>query len=333
MPGSTVAIVSLGGTITMTEAQDSVGLKPSLSAEELVKSVPALSQVSNIVTRTLSTLPGASLDPITLLDVLSWSTDAINAGATGVVMIQGTDTIEETSYLLDLFWNHDEPLVVTGAMRAPQQLGADGPANLHAAVLTALDPRSRGRGVLVVLNDTVHAASRVKKTDAIALNAFQSEPFGPLARLYEGRIAFENTVHTRSPLPIPAPKGAQPNVFIWHTFLGDDGSILSSLDESSYDGLVIAAFGAGHVSSGLAETVSEIVKQKPVIFTSRAEKSMVLNSTYAFVGSERDLISRGAYPGGSLSAIKARLLLWALLSLDTPRHALLSNIMMRGDLP
>jgi L-asparaginase len=175
----TVAVASLGGTITMISTSGR-GVRPALSGEELIAAVPALAEFADIRATTLETLPGASLTFKSVLRALNWARAQVVAGAAGAVIIQGTDTIEETSYLLDLYWEAPEPLVVTGAMRSPQTPGADGPANLIASVRVAGDNTSRDRGVLVVLNDQIHAARRVRKTWASGPSAFESRSFGPL---------------------------------------------------------------------------------------------------------------------------------------------------------
>jgi L-asparaginase len=122
-------------------------------------------------------LPGASLDFATLTDLAAAVSEAVEQGAAGTVVTQGTDTIEETSFLLDLYHRHDAPLVVTGAMRNPAMAGADGPANLLAAVVTAADSSARGRGVLVVLNDEIHAARRVRKTNTTSVGTLSYPRF------------------------------------------------------------------------------------------------------------------------------------------------------------
>jgi len=132
-------------------------------------------------------LPSASLSFDHLLECLRWAEAKVDAGAVGVVLTQGTDTLEETAFFLDLYWDRPQPLILTGAMRTPAAVSADGPGNLLAAVQTAIAPGSRGRGVLVVMNDTIHAARWVSKADALSLHAFVSPDGGAAGRLVEGR--------------------------------------------------------------------------------------------------------------------------------------------------
>ena len=131
-----VAVASLGGTATMTsETGNSAGVTPTLGVEELLAAVPGLSDAARLQAKTLAGLPGASLGFADVLEALQWAGTAVEAGADGVVLVQGTDTLEETAYLLDLHWGRPEPIVVTGAMRAPQPAGPHGPAHLPAPVL------------------------------------------------------------------------------------------------------------------------------------------------------------------------------------------------------
>lgn len=329
MRTSLVAVASLGGTITMTAKAGSDGVVPSLSAGELLASLPGLPPSIDVRTATLCTKPGASLEFADIADALAWSRAAVDEGAAGVVLIQGTDTVEETSYLLDLHWERAEPLVVTGAMRPPQHPGADGPANLVGALLAAAAPESRDQGVLVVLNDEVHAASRVRKRDATSLGAFGSAPFGPLARIHEGSVVYGNRLLRARPLPGPLPVNP-PKVALVEACLGDAGELLGLAGEADFDGIVLSAFGAGHVSGSMAAMVSKVVARMPVVFASRTGAASVLADTYGFVGSERDLLERQAVSAGWVDARKARILLGCLLAAGEPVDAIRTEFARRN---
>lgn len=314
----TVAIASLGGTITMTSA-DGRGVAPSLSAEDLLASVPELGSAAALTTETIRTVPGASLSLIDILAALQWARDAVAGGASGVVMIQGTDTIEETAYLLDLYWGEQAPLIVTGAMRPPQLASADGPANLLASVRVACSEQACGRGVLVVLNDEIHAASRVRKMRASGLDAFESPSFGPLGYVDEGRPVFGNAF-ARAALDLPLLARA-PRVALLETALGDDGELLDLAVGAAFDGVVLSGFGVGHVSSAVAAAVERAAASIPVVLASRTGSGSTYRHSYGFVGSESDLITRGAMTAGWLDARKSRILLACLIAggADGPR--------------
>jgi L-asparaginase len=328
-----VAVASLGGTITMTPASGGGAVTPSLQAADLVAAVPGLDDVAELSVATLRTDPGAWLTPTDVVAVAEWARGQVtDAGADGVVVVQGTDTIEETAYLLDLYWDRPEPLVVSGAMRAPSAAGADGPANLLAATVVAASPDARDRGALVVPNDEVHAAARVRKTDTVALHAFGSGPFGPVGRVHERTVTFAGGPARWPSLPLPV-SGRVPRVALLETHLGDRGDLLRLVARDGYDGVVLAGFGAGHVSAAMAEVVSDVVPRCPVVLASRTGAGPVLTGTYGFVGSEQDLLARGVLPAGWLDARKARLLLWALLAAGEDPEAVRATVTARGRAP
>lgn len=328
-----IALGGLGGTISMVSAAPETRVLPRLRADELVAGVPGLAERAEVRAHTLATLPGASLVEADLLRALVWSQEQVAAGADGVVLVQGTDTLEETSYLLDLWWPHPQPLVVTGAMRPPAAAGADGPANLLAAVTTAGFPGARGRGVLVVLDDTVHAAARVAKRDSLATGAFTSPGFGPVARLVEGvpHFAADPVRHPALPVPFGLDVDA-PRVALLTTHLGDDGHLLRLVAQDGYGGIVIAGYGVGHVSAGLAEVVEEVTARLPVVLATRTGSGPTAAGTYGFPGSETDLLRRGALGAGWLSPVKARVLLSVLLRLGYEPTPMADEIAARGAL-
>jgi L-asparaginase len=308
-----VAVGSLGGTISMTPSDVAGGVVPTLDATQLARSVPGLSEVATIRTASIRQLPSASLRYDDLMEALAWAERQIAEGASGVVLTQGTDTLEETAFLLDLFWTSPAPLVITGAMRAPQAAGADGPANLLAAVRTASHPESVGRGVLVVMNDTVHYARWVSKGDALAVQAFVSLDGGVAARLVEGQPTYFHAPGGRAQ-PLARPVRPWPKVALLTAVLGDDGELAEMAVQAGYEAVVIAAQGAGHVSFAFAERVGALARQVPVIVASRAAGGSTASSTYGYVGAEIDLVKRGARMSGWLSALKSRLLVTALLA-------------------
>ena len=330
MNGKRVAIASLGGTITMTPVSAGAEVAPSLTAAELLSSVPGLAGTVEVTARTIATIPGASLSVADVLEALSWARAAVDDGASGAVIIQGTDTIEESAYLMDLYWDRAAPLVVTGAMRAARMAGADGPANILAATQVACSPASRHRGVLVVLNDEIHAAVTVRKTRSSGLNAFSSPSFGPLGYVEESVAVYGRSMRRVAPLPVP-PGAAHPRVALIETHLDDDGALLDLVAASDYRGIVIAALGVGHASEKVASAVSRaIVGSKLVVLASRTGAGTTFSSTYGFIGSESDLLRRGAIAAGWLDARKARLLLACLLMASSTVDDIKSEFRRRG---
>jgi L-asparaginase len=294
-------VVGLGGTIAMAGGD---GVRPSLTAQQLVEAVPQLSGAS-LTVRTLRNLPGASL---TLADLTALTRLVEAEGRAGAVVTQGTDTIEETAYALELLHRGPQPLVVTGAMRNPTLAGADGPANILAAVRVADSPQARGLGCVVVMADEIHAATRVRKTHTSSVAAFASPGGGPVGYVSEGRVHIVHRPVARFTVP-PLPEGGPvPRVAVCTATLGDDGSFLEVLAARA-DGLVVAGFGVGHVPESWPPVLGAIAERIPVVLASRAGAGYVATSTYGFAGSESDQIRRGAIPAGALDPYKARLLL------------------------
>jgi L-asparaginase len=307
-----VLLIGLGGTITMT-TQEGGGVAPALSADDLVAAVPGLADLGvDVETLDFRRLPGAALGFDDLHAVWAVIRQRLATGVDGVVVVQGTDTIEETAYLLDLYHAGPEPIVVTGAMRNPTMAGADGPANLLAAVQTAAAPAARDLGCLVVFADEVHAARRVRKTHSTAPSTFQSPNGGPLGYLVEGRLRLVNLVTRRTVVPAPTDE-RRPRIALLTVSLGDDGVLLDGL-AARVDGAVVAGFGVGHVPQPLVPALQDLAGQVPVVLASRTGAGAVLTGTYGYPGSERDLIGRGLIAAGLLDPLKARILLYALLA-------------------
>ena len=307
-----VLVISTGGTITMTRRMGA-GITPTLSGEDLVCAAPELARIADLEVVSFSTKPGASLTLEELIEITGLIDSRGSEHFSGAIVVQGTDTIEETAFVLDLLVNSERPVVVTGAMRCAAAPGADGPANLLAAVTVASDPTAAGLGTLVVLNDEVHAARYVQKTHTAMPSAFSSPGFAPLGRMIEGRLHLYATLPRLPLLPLPKNVSEFPIALI-KIALGDDGRLLSALPGLGYRGVVIEAMGAGHLPARLAETISTLVQQLPVVLSTRVMSGPVFTETYGFAGSEMDLIERGAIPGGCLTGLKACTLLRLLVA-------------------
>lgn len=315
-----VHIMVLGGTITMAP-QETKGIAPSISGEALVTAVPALAEVADITVATPFLLPGASLSFAQMRQVDGLVDEAISQGADGVVVVQGTDTIDETSFLLDLTHRHAAPVIVTGAMRGAVAAGADGHANLLAAVITAASPEAQNLGALVVLNDEIHAARFAAKLHTALPSAFGAPGFGPLGHVVEGRVRLAlRPARIDIGLSAPMPPAAQ--VAVISTGLGDDGRLIAAAASSGFQGLVIEGMGAGHLPATLVPACAEVARTMPVILASRVAGGPIFTGTYGFPGSEIDLLGRGLIGAGYLSAHKARLLLALLLGADRPRQVI-----------
>ncbi|KJH83888.1 asparaginase [Pseudomonas fluorescens] len=309
-----LAIASLGGTVSMQARAVGEGVVPTVSGATLLASIPELRTQAHVTVETLGMLPSASLDFAFLLSVLCWANYQVEQGAVGVVITQGTDTLEESATFFDLLWEHDEPLVLTGAMRSATQAGADGPGNLLDACRVGLAQDSRRRGVQVVMNGQIHSAQAVRKTDSMALQAFSSPIVGPTGLLREGSVYYLRSRSQRHVLPVPHQTAQK--VALLQASLSADTLLLDNILTLGYDGLVIASFGAGHLSETWTASIDAIAKKIPVIIATRCGSGSTASSTYGFKGGEMDLVRRGALMAGFVCPRKARILLWLLLGCE-----------------
>lgn len=306
-PAARVDVLSLGGTIAMTRAGDD-GVVPHLTASDLVETVPGLAGIAEVRATSVRQVPGASLDFPDLVETARVARACVAAGSTGIVVTQGTDSLEESAYALDLLWDLPEPLVVTGAMRHPEAAGPDGPGNLWSAAAVAASPAARSRGCLVAFADEIHHASLVAKVHSIRAAGFASPGWGPIGLVSEGSARFLAPAPPRAAALVPG-EGSPPRVALVPAVLGDDGSALRAAVAAGADGIVLAAMGAGHVPERMLPALEEAVARCPVAAASRTGAGPLLRDTYAFPGSERDLRRLGVLDAGGLSPLKARVLL------------------------
>lgn len=313
-----IAIGSMGGTIAMAPQSAGEGLSPALGAAELIAAVPQLEELGEISTGAICNVGSPSVGFDDALAAHAWATGQVAGGADGVVITHGTDTLEETAYLLDLLWEHEAPLVLTGAMRAPDDPGADGPANLLAAALVATSRAARGLGALLVMNDEVFLAGRVRKTHSFAVDAFVA-PWGTaVGRVIEGALEIDWLPAADRAGALARPE-CPARVAILEAGIGDDGVAFGAV-AGAVDGLVIAGVGAGHVSATAADVLDEVLTRIPVVMTTRTGGGRTGRITYGYPGAEIDLIRRGVVMAGHLTAAQARLLLWVLLGQGADRE-------------
>ncbi|HTO81270.1 MAG TPA: asparaginase [Methylomirabilota bacterium] len=320
-------LLALGGTIATQRGER--GMKMGLGADDLLRMVPELGSLAEIRTETLSRKPSSDLVLEDLYRLAARIQAMADAGESdGVVITQGTDTLEESAFLLDLLLQVDIPVVLTAAMRNPKLVSADGPGNVLAAMRVAAEPwaRQSAVGVLVAMLDHVWAAFDVAKTDTSRLDAFRSPAAGPVATVVEDRVvplmlpvrdwknALLRLTGSRPAASLPA--AAPPVALLWLS-LGEPGALLDALlndpGHLGYGGVVVAAMGGGHVPEPLVERLAALAARLPLVLASRTGAGPLLRRTYESPGSEIALRAQGLIYAGRLSPLKARLLLDLLL--------------------
>lgn len=305
---------AMGGTIASVRSHpDDVGAIPTLTAAGITAGVPQLAEVADVRPHQYLLTPSPEIRVADLVRMVAEMRAAVDAGSAGLVVTQGTDTIEETAFVVDLLWDCPEPVVFTGAMRNPSLPGSEGGANLLGAVQLAASKEARDAGVLVTLNDEIHAARYVRKTHTSSPSTFRSPGLGPIGWISEGAavLAFRPTRRTTIEVPLDA---TMPSVALVKLGLADDCRLLEVVHGLGYDAVVIEALGGGHIPEAGLPAVDKLVATMPVVLTSRAGAGEVLSTTYQFPGSEIDLLERGVLRAGALDGLKARLLLTLALA-------------------
>ncbi|MGQ0582884.1 MAG: asparaginase [Reyranella sp.] len=323
-------VLALGGTIA-TRPDASGAMQMGLGADDLVAAVPALAKLATIDAETVSRVGSHSLG-FDQIHALAARIAALDAD--GVIVTQGTDTLEETAFLLDLLLGRDIPVIVTAAMRNPALTSPDGPGNLLAAVRVACDPwvraHARALGVMAVMLDEVYAASDVLKVHPTRLNAFASPQTGPLAALVEDRVVplslpvREAIVGARKRMGAIGGKAA-PVALLWMA-LDEPGHLVETLmtapDHLGYRGVVLGGLGGGHVPERAADLIMRLAGLLPTVMSPRAGGGPMLRQTYGGPSSEIALRKAGLIWGGRLNPLKARVLLETCLRAGLDRAAI-----------
>ncbi len=285
-----VLVITTGGTI-------------GLSGVELVEGVPQLTEIADITVEEFVRFGSSSMRPAHWVGLSRRINEAFESDGAlaGVIVTHGTDTMEETAYFLHLTVKDDRPVVVTGAMRGPTAISADGPANVISAARVVTSPEARGMGVLVVLNDWIHSARDVRKMDSNRVETFRSE-WGPLGLVDSDGVLFHRallTRHTRdSELELPADT-VLPEVPVVADYAGSDGSMIRAMAERGVAGIVVQAFANGRSSPGTTQAMRDVAARGiPIALASRVPEGRVMYR-------ERGLV----ITAGDLSPQRARVLL------------------------
>lgn len=308
-----VHVMFTGGTISMRIDPETGAAVPALSGEEIVSKVPGLKKEARLTLEDYARLPGPQVTPHWMWR-LRERVAAVRAepGVDGVVLTHGTDTLEETAYLLDLTLDGPKPVVFCGAMRTVSEPGWDGPSNLLAAVRTAVHPGSAGRGVLVTVGEQIHAAAEATKWHTQSLAAFRSS-HGPLGVMDRGHV-----VYHRPPFRAPVlPARRLVSEVDLHTMAAgvDDALIRASLARG-VRGLVLEATGCGNVPPAVLPALrAALAARVPVVLVSRCAEGR-LAPAYGYEGGGRMLKEMGLIFGQELPGPKARIKLMVALGLS-----------------
>lgn len=229
----------------------------------------------------------------------------------GVVITHGTDTLEETAYFLDTMKIPHMPIVLTGAMRSSNELGSDGVYNYLSALRVASDDRAADKGVLVVMNDEIHAAKYVTKTHTTNVSTFQTPTHGPLGLIMKQEILYFKTAEPRVRFDLDHIQGLVP---IISAYAGMTDELIDMLDLEHLDGLIIQAFGAGNIPKETAQKLENLLQKGiPVALVSRCFNG-IAEPVYAYQGGGVQLQKSGVFFIKELNAQKARLKLLIALN-------------------
>lgn len=230
----------------------------------------------------------------------------------GIVITHGTDTLEETAYFLDLALNVNVPVAITGAMRSSNELGSDGLINLQSAILVALCPESRNKGVLVVMNDEIHNAKFVTKTHTTNVATFQTPTFGPCGLIAKNRVLYFQQLTEYERFPIQTV--TRTNVQLVKAYAGMDSFLLEQLAHHGCNGVVIEALGAGNLPPSCLAGLDALLRADiPVVLVSRAFNG-VTQDVYDYLGGGKQLKQQNVIFTTGLSGQKARIKLLVLLN-------------------
>jgi L-asparaginase len=314
-----IVLLSLGGTIGARVDGRGRGASLELGAADLLAAFPTLVEFAVVRPNSFRSAMSANLSWTDLISLNEHIARLASADVDGVVVTQGTDTIEETAYILDLLSPPGFPVVVTGAMRNPGKPGDDGAANLLAAIRVAASADARGMGCLVVLDDTIHLARFARKSHTFATGSFVSMGAGPVGYVVEDRVRIPLRPRRASPHLSIATGATVPDVALMTMSLGDDERLIQRLLDVGYQGLVVASFGAGHVRASAVPLLERLAQSIPVILASRAGAGELYRHSGSYPGSEGDLLGRGLISAVALDGPKARILLTILLATGATR--------------
>ncbi len=305
-----IYVLGSGGTIAGLAASpiDFLGYTAGAAViDSLLHRVPEINELADITSEDFCSIASENATPEVWLSIARRAAELLAADAVdGLVITSGTDTLEELAYFLNLTLPTAKPVVVVGAMRPLSAYGTDGPVNLYNAVAVAADDASRGKGVLVVLNDTILSARGAVKQDSSRLHTFGGGDFGTLGYVVAGDVRFfaaPCSRHTDNSEFKLSDIHDLPPVDIFYMSGGADARLLNVMADLGACGVVVAGFGNGTFSDAVGEQLHEIMGEGVVcVVTSRCQTGLTRATL------------PGLIAGGDLSPQKARVLLMVALA-------------------
>jgi len=308
-----IVLVFTGGTISMRHDAVAGGAIPSLRGRDILDLSPGIDRIADLEIDDWGGHPGPHMTVDRMWALRQRLLEHLaRSDVDGIVVTHGTDSLEESAYLVARSISTEKPVVFTGAMRTSSELGWDGPGNLGAAVRVAASPASRGHGVIVVMSDRVYSALDVTKVHTSMLDAFDSPGLGPLGVVDDGSVIFRRALAADVATLAPGSLGVP--VDIVYAWAGADSRLLNA-SQATARGVVVAAMGRGNVPPEMLAGIDAfIAAEKPVVITSRAARGRV-GPTYGYPGGGRRLLERGAILGGTRRPQQARIDLMLALGL------------------
>jgi L-asparaginase len=314
-PLPTVTILATGGTIAGAQPKEGdPGYRSgSLSVESLVAAAPGLDKLAKIRGEQVASIGSQDMNDEVWFKLARRANEVLaSPEVDGVVVTHGTDTLEETGFFLGLVLKSDKPVVLVGSMRPATSTSPDGPLNLYNGVATAADPASRGKGVLVVVNDDVHAARDIQKTNTTDVQTFTSPNRGQIGEAYYGKVRYFNTPTTRhttrSEFSLDGVT-ALPRVDIVYAHENADGALVRAAVAAGAKGIVLAGVGDGNGTKELMSALGEASKAGVVVVRSTRVGSGIVRRNI-----EVDDDALGFVAALELNPSKARILLRLALS-------------------
>jgi L-asparaginase len=318
-----IAVIFNGGTISMKIDPRLQAAVPSLSGEEIMSMVTGIEEYANIESFNFSNLPGPHVTPNKMLEMSKYVQKILEReDIYGVVITHGTDTLEETAYFLHLNIKSSKPIIVTGAMRNGSELGYDGPANLSAAICTAISEDATNKGVLVCMNDELNSAEEVTKVHSMHLNTFQSPEFGPIGIVDNNQVIFYRDILQKQNILTDK---IEENVELVKCAAGMNSKIFDFLVDTGAKGIVLEGLGRGNVPPNMVGGIRRAINNGViVVLVTRCFMGRVLDS-YGYSGGGKELRNMGVILGNNLPGQKARIKLMLALG-QTNDYNLIKDI-------